>query len=397
MHAQRTVQKSTPLTGHPPVSGASQPGAGRLHRTGQVSVIIPAYNAAATIDRTISSVLDQSYRDLEVLVVDDGSTDETAVIVRRMAAADNRVRLLQKANGGLVSARNYGIAHANGEFIAPIDADDLWHPTKIVKQVALMQERGDHVGLVYTWARGIDEQDRVFFDLMPCRFRGNVYAALIMKNFVGSGAPLVRTQSVDEVGGYDATLFWRGADCCADFKFSLDIAERYQFDFVPEFLWGYRFRAGSMSTDIEAMLLSHDLIVCDARRRHPELPPKLFRWARAHQYLEFGLTHLSNARLLQGGWLLLKAISNDPSATLQGGLQRVSARLRRSSTLIKLMGAGVPCDDDSGIVARKFFEIDPTAFCSRPTTQLSRSRFAYVTGLRVERDRVDPFAANHTT
>jgi glycosyltransferase involved in cell wall biosynthesis len=122
-----------------------------------VSVIIPAHNDAATVERTISSVLNQTYPNLEVLVVDDGSTDETAFLVQRMADADPRIRLLQKANGGLVSARNYGIAHAGGEFIAPIDADDLWHPEKIKKQVTVMRDRGDRVGLVYCWSRAVDE------------------------------------------------------------------------------------------------------------------------------------------------------------------------------------------------------------------------------------------------
>src|SRR6266478_2041530 len=197
---------------------------------GLVSVIIPAYNASVTIERTLGSVVNQTYSNLEVLVVDDGSTDETALLVQRMADADPRIRLLQKPNGGLVSARNFGIAHASGEFIAPIDADDLWHPEKIAKQVRLMRERADRCGLVYCWSREIDAHDRLLRDVSPCSLRGNVYAALIIRNFVSSGAPLVRKRCVEEVGGYDATLLARGADCCADVKFNLDIAERFEFD-----------------------------------------------------------------------------------------------------------------------------------------------------------------------
>src|SRR5262249_54645146 len=221
---------------------------------GLISVIIPAYNDAATVERTISSALNQTYSNLEVLVVDDGSTDETALVVRRMADADRRIRLLQKANGGLVSARNNGIAHAGGEFIAPIDADDLWHPQKIEKQVAVMRDSGDRVGLVYCWSRAIDEEDRVLWDVSPCSLRGNVYAALIIRNFLPSGAPLVRRRCVEEIGGYDETLSARGATCCEDLKFNWDIARRFDFDLVPEFLFSYRVRAGSMSTNIGAML-----------------------------------------------------------------------------------------------------------------------------------------------
>src|SRR6266851_4746743 len=222
------------MSNHYPPAARALVGHMSPSQAGLVSVIIPAYNDAATIERTISSVLNQTYSNLEVLVVDDGSTDETAVLVQRMADVDPRIRLLQKANGGLVSARNHGIAHSGGEFIAPIDADDLWHPEKIEKQVAVMRDRGDQVGLVYCWSRAIDEQDRVLWDVTPCNLRGSVYAALIIRNFLSSGAPLVRKCCAEAVGGYDATLASRGAPCCEDLKFNLDIAERCDFDLVPE-------------------------------------------------------------------------------------------------------------------------------------------------------------------
>jgi glycosyltransferase involved in cell wall biosynthesis len=159
------------------------------NRAGLVSVIIPACNDAATVERTVSSVLNQTYSDLEVLVVDDGSTDQTAALVQSMADVDHRIRLLQKPNGGLASARNHGIAHAGGEFIAPIDADDLWHPEKIRNQMAVMRDRGDRVGLVYCWSRAIDEQDRVLWDVTQCNLRGSVYAALITRNFLSAAHP----------------------------------------------------------------------------------------------------------------------------------------------------------------------------------------------------------------
>jgi glycosyltransferase involved in cell wall biosynthesis len=352
----------------------------------RVSVIVPAYNAEATIERTISSVLNQTYTNLEVLVVDDGSTDETAAIVQRFANVNRRTSLLSKSNGGLVSARNLGIAHASGEFIAPIDADDLWHPEKISKQVALMRERGTRVGLIYAWARGIDEQDRVIFDIPPSDFRGDVYAALIMRNFVSSGAPLVRRRYVEEIGGYDATLAARGAPCTEDLKFNLDIAERYDFDFVPEFLLGYRFRAGSMSTDIEAMLRSQDVVVREARARHPELPETLFRWARGHQNREWGLARLSKGHLLEGMRLLLAAARDDPLVTLQLVSRKMYGRFLRSSQR-KPVTPAVDGRERTGVVGGLFLETDPTAFCGRPTSIWSRRRLAYIADLSTRGDQ----------
>jgi glycosyltransferase involved in cell wall biosynthesis len=366
--------------------------AGRLYddrtssnREGLVSVIIPVYNDAATVERTVSSGLNQTYSDLEVLVVDDGSTDHTAALVQRMADVDNRIRLLQKPNGGLASARNYGIAHAAGEFIAPIDADDLWHPEKIRKQMAVMRDRGDQVGLVYCWSRAIDGQDHVLWDVTPCNLRGDVYAALIIRNFLSSGAPLVRKCCAEAVGGYDTTLASRGAPCCEDLKFNLDIAERCDFDLVPEFLFSYRVRAGSMSTNIDAMLQSRKVVIEEARARHPELPNRLFRWASAHQDREFGLAHLSGGHFLTGARLLLTALREDPFSTLQLTMTRAFARLRVSGGFVELTRAKLQGSDAGGVLGRKFLEVDPTAFCGRPRATWSRKRLAYITELPVER------------
>jgi glycosyltransferase involved in cell wall biosynthesis len=393
---QETGSKRQHLSkGDPPAArafaGRSDPSGGGL-----VSVIIPAYNEAATVERTISSVLNQTYSDLEVLVVDDGSTDETAALVRRMADLDHRIKLLQKANGGLVSARNCGIAHAQGEFIALLDADDLWHPEKIRKQLKVLRSRADRVGLVYCWSRAIDEQDRVLFDVTPCALRDNVYAALIIRNFLSSGAPLVRRRCVEEVGGYDVTLSSRGAACCEDLKFNLDIAERYDFDLVPEFLLAYRRRAGSMSSNYDSMLRSHKVVIDEVRERHPELPEKLFRWASGHQHLEFGLAHLGDGRFLTGSQLLLRALVEDPRAALQLGMRRAFARVRKSRGFGALAGSRFHGGAGGRVVKRNFFEIDPTTFCGRPRAPWTRKRLAYITGLLVERRADVPSGGDHS-
>jgi glycosyltransferase involved in cell wall biosynthesis len=368
-----------------PAGGRSYTNRTSPNRAGLVSVIIPTYNDAATVERTISSACNQTYSNLEILVVDDGSTDQTAALVQSMADMDHRIRLLQKPNGGLASARNYGIAHAAGEFIAPIDADDLWHPDKIKKQMAVMRDRGDQVGLVYCWSRAIDEQDRVLWDVAPCNLRGSVYAALIIRNFLSSGAPLVRKCCAEVVGGYDATLTSRGAPCCEDLKFNLDIAERYDFDLIPEFLFSYRVRAGSMSTDIDAMLRSCKVVIEEARARHPELPNKLFRWASGHQDREFGLAHLRDGRFLTGAWLLLTALREDPFATLRASTIRAFARLQVSSGFGEFARAKLRSGDRAGVLGRKFLDIDPTAFCRCPRATWSHRRLAYITALPVER------------
>ena len=364
---------------------------GRLRGLGLVSVIVPAYNAAGTIERTLASALKQTYSNLEVLVIDDGSTDDTAKLVRRMAVRDDRIKLLQKLNGGLVSARNHGIAHANGDFIAPLDADDLWHPDKLKKQVATM--RGG-IGLVYCWSRAIDEQDRVLFDLAACTLRGNVYAALIIKNFLHSGAPLVRRSCIAHVGGYDSGLSARGADCCEDLQFNLDIAEQYDFDLVPEFLSAYRLHPGTMSRNLDAMLRSHKVVVNGARARHPELPGKLFRWADAHQHLEFGLVQLGDGRVLTGSQLLLRALIADPLASVRLGALRIRGRLARTE-VGTLVSSKVKRQDDR-TAGRRFLDIDPAARSGTTRAPWTDKRLAYIAGLWVNRGRGLPDGEHDT-
>src|SRR5215475_4737819 len=113
-----------------------------------VTVVIPAYNAEATLDETLRSVRSQTHRALEILIVDDGSSDGTPEVALAHAAADPRVRLIQQSNGGVAAARNRGIEEARATLIAPVDADDLWAPTKIERQVAALHRGGPRVALV---------------------------------------------------------------------------------------------------------------------------------------------------------------------------------------------------------------------------------------------------------
>ncbi|RPI57435.1 MAG: glycosyltransferase family 2 protein [Acidobacteria bacterium] len=250
-----------------------------------VSVIVPAYNAEAFIQATLESVVRQTYRNLEVIVVDDGSTDGTAGIVRSFTARDSRVALLQQANAGVAAARNAAIQAARGPFIAPIDADDLWKPEKIERQVDCFLANGDRLGLVYTWWEHVDEdgfvaprtdyKGRAKTLAAP---RGMVLHHLIEKNIVGNAStPLMRKDYVLEVGAYDPSLRARNAQGCEDWKLYLALAERYEFDVVPEYLVGYRQTRGMMSRNHVVMQRSCELVLHDVRGRHPEIEEAVFR------------------------------------------------------------------------------------------------------------------------
>jgi len=201
-----------------------------------VSVIVPAYNAEKFIEKTLSSVLAQTYKNIEVLVVDDGSQDRTAEIIQSFAQIDRRVTLLQQQNAGVAAARNLAIQASRGEYIAPIDADDLWYPQNLEKQVSCMLQAEPSVGLVYSWSVDIDEDELATGGFHASTIQGNVYTTLICHNFLGNAsASLIRRDCLQAVGQYNCNLKEQNAQGCEDWELYLHIAERYQYQVVPEF------------------------------------------------------------------------------------------------------------------------------------------------------------------
>ncbi len=236
-----------------------------------VGVVVPAYNAAGTLDATLRSIRAQTYPRLHVVVVDDGSTDETAALAHAHAAEDPRIRVVSQPNRGLAAARNRGIEECDCTFIAPVDADDLCHPEKFERQVRQFLKAGSACGLVYGWTEIIDENDRILADAVPTLHEGFVFPKLLAGNFIGNGSsPMMRRSVVLECGGYDTTLRDQGAQGCEDLKLYLQIAERHDFAVVPHALTGYRVTRRSMSSDIIQMIRSHHLVVAPYAQRYPE-------------------------------------------------------------------------------------------------------------------------------
>ncbi|WP_150290557.1 glycosyltransferase family 2 protein [Sphingobium estronivorans] len=222
-----------------------------------ISVIIPAYNAEATIGHTLSSALAQTGVELEVIVVDDGSTDRTAELVEAVSRRDGRIRLLRQRQGGVARARNLAIASAQGNYVAPLDADDIWHPEKLSRQLHLLRESPADVGMAYNWFRRIDEDDRVIPGSPRPTVDGWVFHRHLTWNFISNGStPLIRRAVLDTIQ-YNAELYDRQLQGCEDYLIQLEIARHYRFACVPAFLTGYRQLPGAMSTNVERMIRSH--------------------------------------------------------------------------------------------------------------------------------------------
>jgi glycosyltransferase involved in cell wall biosynthesis len=261
-------------------------GKGRMSNQRLVSVIVPAYNAENFIGETINSVLSQSYENLEVIVVDDGSRDLTAAIVKSAARRDRRVKLLRQQNLGVAAARNLAIEKASGDYIAPLDADDIWYPSKVEKQVRSLEEGGPKAGASYCWCISINETGRVLGVGPQWDLEGEVYQPLVLRNFIGNASiPLFRRNYLQQIGGYDANLRAQQAQGCEDWEICLRMAEVCEYRVVKEYLAAYRCYNQSMSYDHSAMAKSYALVLEQAQRKHPEIAGRVYRWSKGMFYL----------------------------------------------------------------------------------------------------------------
>jgi len=248
-----------------------------------VSVVIPAFNADQWISKTLESACSQSYAKLEIIVVNDGSTDQTVDQVISAAVNDPRIHLVNQANNGVGRARNRGVEEAQGSLIAFLDADDLWHPDKILKQVnCFLQHKANRlpVGMVYCGSQTIDKNgDVIRAQISSDQPTGQVFEKLLNENFLNNGStPLICRTAFEETDGF---MEDREASGCADWALYLRIARNYHVYAVNEVLVGYRRAEGSMSDDYQKMVVAHEYLVKDITAHLPATPPHLIRNSRS--------------------------------------------------------------------------------------------------------------------
>lgn len=275
---------------------------------------MPAYNAALQIAGTLRAALAQTYPALEILVVDDGSVDDTARIADAFARDDPRVRMLRQPNAGVAAARNAGIRAARGTLVAPLDADDAWHPEKIARQVARLEQAGPEVGVVYTDFQEVDSVTGERLDApghaLP---EGNLADVLVYRNPIPcASTPLVRRECLEQVGGYDASLRALGGQGCEDWDLYLRLAEATRFAVVPEVLVTYRRVAGSMSTNPRQMATSYAVMMERLRTRRPGIDAALWRRSRQRHELYLAGIYRQHGARARYVWHLLRALQADP-------------------------------------------------------------------------------------
>lgn len=219
-------------------------------RVPKFSVVIPAYNASPFLADCLNSVLAQTDPDFEAIVVNDGSTDDTAEIAAQFAQQDRRIVLVNRINGGLAAARNSGIAAAKGELVAFLDADDRWCPEKLAAHRQAMDSDSD-ASVSYDWAAFIDVKgDRTGLHMSQAQIN-LTHEALLLKNYLGNGSTaVVRRYVLEQAKGFDPRLR-RMVDQELWVRLTF---YGHRFHLIPRTLTEYRTHPGSFTADTERML-----------------------------------------------------------------------------------------------------------------------------------------------
>jgi glycosyltransferase involved in cell wall biosynthesis len=232
----------------------------------RVSIIIPTHNRKAFVQEAVDSVLAQTYEDYELIVVDDGSADDTGEALKRY---EKRLHYLYQTNQGVSAARNDGLAHARGEFIAFLDSDDLWLPKKLAKQVAYMDQHPE-AQICYTDEIWIRRGKRVNPKKRHAKYSGEIYRRCLPLCIISPSSALMRRGLFEQVGTFDP-----GLPVCEDYDLWLRVAARFPIFFISQRLivkrgghpdqlsrqhWGIdRYRVMALGKILEAGVLPPEL------------------------------------------------------------------------------------------------------------------------------------------
>ena len=268
----------------------------------KISVILPVYNVERYIAEAIQSVLNQTYTNFELLVIDDESPDRSIEICRTFQ--DPRIKIIHQKNRGLAGARNTGIRHATGDYLAFLDSDDAWLPEKLEKHLAHL-EANPQVGVSFSRSGFMDETGQPTGYYQMPKLTGITPEYLLCRNPIGNGsAPVIRREVMSEIGFSDTAevhYFDETFRQSEDIECWLRIAilTDWEIEGLPEALTLYRVNAGGLSASIFKQLASWENVIAKTRTYAPDLLATWENMARAYQlrYLARRAVRLQQGKL----------------------------------------------------------------------------------------------------
>ncbi|NEQ65644.1 MAG: glycosyltransferase [Symploca sp. SIO2D2] len=289
-----------------------------------ISVILPVYNGEQTIRETIRSVLNQTCQDFELIIINDGSEDGTLEIIEPIQ--DPRIKVLSYSNAGPNPSRNRGLVEAKGEYIAFIDADDLWTSDKLASQLQALQAH-PQAAVAYSWTDYIDASGQFLRRGSHMSLTGDVLRHLLLMNFLESGSnPLIRQEALATVGGFDESLTHG-----EEWDMWLRLAAQYQFVAVPSPQVFYRVYGHSSSTKIAQLEVGCLQVINKAFSQAPESLQYLKGFSQGNLYkylISKALAEpLERRRSLIAARFLGQAVRHDPSLLQAPVLLKVLFRI----------------------------------------------------------------------
>jgi glycosyltransferase involved in cell wall biosynthesis len=290
-----------------------------------VDIIIPTYNRARLLKSAIASVIDQTYIDLKIIVIDDASQDDTRDVV--FSFNDPRLKYLRHGiNRGEAAARNTGVAGSQSEYVAFLDDDDRWFPNKIQRQVELMEKSSPFVAGVYSgWVAVKMENGQIISKRVP-KHRGEIYSQMAGGNVIGTPSTvLLRRKCLEEVGPFDESIPYG-----LDYDMWIRLAEKFEFECISEPLLKYYVHEGQTSKNIRIMIEGMEVML----RKHSALFAT-DRKGQSRRFRDLGSLHYEkHERFLACKWLL-RAIQMHPASHLNYYVLGLSLLGRRNVLRIK--------------------------------------------------------------
>jgi glycosyltransferase involved in cell wall biosynthesis len=264
----------------------------------RVSVIIPTYNRDNFIRSAIISVLNQTYQDYDIVIVDDGSTDNTELVVNSFSCSKIKY-IRHKKNMGEAESRNTGITNSNSEFIAFIDDDDEWMPDKLELQIKLMSQCEVQIGGIYTGVLTIDMESGKIVDKLIPHKRGYIYNDLLVENCVFTPSTiLLKVECFKKVGLFDRTIKYG-----PDYDMWVRISKEYHYEYIKEPLVKYYIHKNKLSGNYPKYIEGAEEIL----KKYGEVLSK-HKMAHSRHLFELGLAYCECDMALKGRKALMKAI-----------------------------------------------------------------------------------------
>jgi glycosyltransferase involved in cell wall biosynthesis len=267
----------------------------------RVSVIIPTCNRAELVERAIRSVFSQTYTDIEILVSDDASTDNTPQVIRSFT--DPRIRYTRyEKNRGVIEVRNDAVKNSTGSYIAFLDDDDEWLPTKLEKQLSLLDDSPDNLGAVYTGAYSVDmDFGKTIYTRIP-EYRGNILHYLLFEDFITTSSIVLKKSCFERAGLFDPAF-----NSASDYDMWIRIAKEFEFNYIKDILVMHRIQQNSISHNYHNVIMGLERLMS----KHYDMF-KGYDRAYGNHLFNLGIAYCFDNNMKDGRKTLLKSIRTYP-------------------------------------------------------------------------------------